>query len=66
MTICGKCNWDGPVDDSFWEIHQTLANGDWWCTKPSSTNVDDMTKAIVNRYKAQVKSTFGNKKRHRQ
>ncbi len=29
-------------------------------------NVEDITNAIVNQAKAEVKSKFGNKKRHRQ
>jgi len=29
-------------------------------------NIEDITNAIVNQAKAEVKSKFGNKKRHRQ
>lgn len=52
--------------DSFWEIHQTMSDGSIWCVKFSSKRVDEMTKLIINRYKSQIKETYGNKKRHRQ
>jgi hypothetical protein len=64
--ICWYCNWDKPIDSSFWETHPTLANGEWYCEKESKNRVEAMTTVIVNRYKAKVRSTLGNRKRHRQ
>jgi hypothetical protein len=43
-------------DESFWDTHQTMADGNIWCP----------AKSIVDRAKAQVKVRYGNKKRHRQ
>lgn len=43
-------------DDAFWDTHQTMSDGNIWCP----------AKAIVDKAKAQVKSRYGNKKRHRQ
>ena len=43
-------------DDAFWNTHQTMSDGTIWC----------VTKSIVDRAKAQVKSRYGNKRRHRQ
>jgi hypothetical protein len=37
-----------------------------WCANTKSKRVEEMTADIVNRYKAAVKSQYGNKKRHRQ
>lgn len=53
-------------DETYWETHQTMSDGHVWCTKASTKRVDDMTVAIVNRYKSQIHRTLGNKKRHRQ
>ena len=47
-------------DDLFWNSHQTMSNGHVWCT------VKSMADKIVGRAKADVKSKYGNKKRHRQ
>ena len=46
----------GRDDDSFWDTHQTMSDGNIWCA----------TKSIVDKAKAQVKSRYGNRKRHRQ
>ena len=43
-------------DDRFWDTHQTMSDGNIWC----------VTKSIVDKAKAQVKSRYGNRKRHRQ
>jgi hypothetical protein len=52
--------------DNFWSIHQTMSDGNIWCVKSRTRRVDEMTKDIVNRYRAEVKSIYGNRKRHRQ
>jgi hypothetical protein len=43
-----------------------MSDGNIWCPKGKTRTVDDMTRAIVNKYKAEVKSKYGNRKRHRQ
>ena len=53
-------------DETFWELHQTMQDGHIWCVKKRSRSVDEMTTAIVSKYRAEVKSKYGNKKRHRQ
>ena len=46
-----------PKDSpTFWDTHQTMTDGNIWCA----------TKTIVDKAKAEVKSRYGNKKRHRQ
>jgi hypothetical protein len=52
-------------DETYWKTHQTMQDGHIWCVKGKTTRVDEMTRAIVNRYKAEVKAKYGNKKRHR-
>jgi len=43
-------------DEAFWDTHQTMSDGHVWCA----------TKSIVDKAKSEVKSRYGNKKRHRQ
>jgi hypothetical protein len=43
-----------------------MQNGSIWCVNGKTRTVDEMTTAIVSRYKAEVKAKYGNKKRHRQ
>jgi len=62
---CSKCEMS-VKDPLFWETHQTMSDGNIWCPKGKSKTVDEMTKIIVNKYKAEVKAKYGNKKRHRQ
>ena len=46
-----------PKDSpTFWDTHQTMTDGNIWCA----------TKTIVDKAKSEVKSRYGNKKRHRQ
>lgn len=61
MTSCIECN-KSDTEDDFYETHQWLPDRLWCVNK----RVDDMTQAIVKRSRAQVKSRYGNKKRHRQ
>lgn len=53
-------------DEGFWESHQTMQDGNLWCIRKQVKTVDEMTAAIVSRYKTEVRQRFGNKKRHRQ
>ena len=62
---CQKCEMSYK-DPLFWDTHQTMQDGHIWCVSVKSKTVDEMTTAIVNRYKAEVKTKFGNRKRHRQ
>ena len=62
---CPTCHLE-LTDDTFWEYHQTMQDSNIWCVKKRSRTVDEMTAAIVSRYKAEVKSKLGNRKRHRQ
>ena len=62
---CKQCNMSHK-DPVFWDNHQTMSNGVIWCPNGNSRTVDEMTTAIVSRYKAQVKAKYGNRKRHRQ
>lgn len=43
-----------------------MTDGRLWCINYKTRSVDEMTTAIVNRYKAEVKAKYGNRKRHRQ
>ena len=43
-------------DEAFWDTPQTMSDGHVWCA----------TKSIVDKAKSEVKSRYGNKKRHRQ
>ena len=65
QIICKDCEMDYGLD-SFWDTHQTMADGAVWCAKSSKKKIEEITKSIVNRYKAEVKSSFGNRKRHKQ
>jgi hypothetical protein len=47
-------------DESFWDSHQTMSDGNVWCPVKSRTD------QIVNRAKAEVKAKYGNKKKHKQ
>jgi hypothetical protein len=51
-----KCCTINKDDESFWYTHQTMSDGNIWC----------VTKSIVDKAKFDVKSRYGNKKRHRQ
>jgi hypothetical protein len=62
---CAQCEMSHK-DPIFWDTHQTMSDGIIWCPNGKSRSVDEMTTAIVSRYKAQVKAKYGNKKRHRQ
>jgi len=62
---CKKCNMSYK-DPIFWDTHQTMQDGNIWCPNGKNRTIDEMTAAIVLRYKAEVKTKFGNKKRHRQ
>ena len=64
-NICPTCNLS-KENEWFWEAHQTMSDGHIWCVNAKTKTVDEMTAAIVSRYKAEVKAKFGNKKRHRQ
>lgn len=68
MTDTAKCSTceNTANNDTFWETHQTMQDGHIWCAKSRTKRVEEMTAAIVNRHRANIKSTFGNKKRHRQ
>ena len=50
----------------YWDTHQTMSDNTIWCANTKSKRVEDMTADIVNRYKAEVRAKYGNKKRHRQ
>jgi len=50
----------------FWDKHQTMADGHIWCVSSRTRKIDEMTTAIVSKYRAEVKSKYGNRKRHRQ
>ena len=50
----------------YWIVHQTMSDNTIWCANTKSKRVEDMTADIVNRYKAEVRAKYGNKKRHRQ
>lgn len=65
ITKCPTCDIIATTE-SFWESHQTMQDGRIWCIKSRTKRVEEMTTAIVNRHRANIKSTFGNKKRHRQ
>jgi hypothetical protein len=54
--VAGNCCTISKDNDSFWDTHQTMSDGNIWCA----------TKSIVDKAKAEVKSRYGNKKRHRQ
>ena len=51
-----KCCTINKDSDSFWDTHQTMVDGNIWCP----------VKSIVDKAKAEVKSKYGNRKRHRQ
>jgi hypothetical protein len=63
-TSCIQCN-KLDTDEDFYETHQWLPDR-LWCVNKKSRSVDEMTTAIVSKYRAEVKSKYGNKKRHRQ
>jgi len=65
VSLCSKCYLSNE-SDWFWEAHQTMQDGSIWCVNGKTRTVDEMTTAIVSRYKAEVKAKYGNKKRHRQ
>ena len=62
---CSKC---GMLKEhlEYWIVHQTMSDNTIWCNNNKSKRVEEMTADIVNKYKAAVKSQYGNKKRHRQ
>ena len=62
---CIECNQISSSED-FYETHQHMTDGRLWCINYKTRSVDEMTTAIVNRYKAEVKAKYGNRKRHRQ
>lgn len=55
MNNCPTCT-TAKDSDEFWLTHQTMSDGRIWC----------VTKSIVDKAKLQVKTRYGNKKRHRQ
>ena len=61
---CIECN-QISSDETFYETHQHMSDGRLWCVNRKSRSVEEMTNAIVNRYKAEIKAK-GNKKRHKQ
>jgi hypothetical protein len=61
-----KCCAIDRDNDAFWDTHQTMSDGNIWCPNGRSRSVDEMTTAIVSKYRAEVKSKYGNRKRHRQ
>ena len=65
MTDCLKCGME-KENLEYWIVHQTMSDNTIWCANTRSKKVEEMTADIVNRYKAAVKSQYGNKKRHRQ
>jgi hypothetical protein len=56
VLVVGECCTISKEDESFWDTHQTISDGHIWC----------VTKSIVDKAKADVRSKYGNKKRHRQ
>ena len=57
MIQCCSMN---KEDESFWASHQTMSDGHIWCL------VKTMTDNIVKEFRSEVKTKYGNKKRHRQ
>ena len=55
MTTINCCT-ISKDDESFWYTHQTMSDGNVWCA----------TKSIVDKFRSEVNSRYGNKKRHRQ
>jgi hypothetical protein len=55
-----KCCSIGRDDESFWDTHQTMSDGNVWCT------IKKITDDIVRKANAEVKTKYGNRKRHRQ
>lgn len=64
-TSCIECN-KINTDEDFFDTHQYMSDNRLWCVNKKSRSVDEMTTAIVSKYRAEVKSKYGNKKRHRQ
>lgn len=62
---CEKCGME-QENLEYWIVHQTMSDNTIWCANTKSKRVEDMTADIVNRYKAEVRAKYGNKKRHRQ
>lgn len=62
---CEKCGME-QENLEYWIVHQTMSDNTIWCANTKSKRVEEMTADIVNRYKAQVRAQYGNKKRHRQ
>ena len=62
---CNKC-WMDKENIEYWDTHQTMSDNTVWCANAKSKRVEETTAIIVNRYKAEVRAKYGNKKRHRQ
>jgi hypothetical protein len=58
--VAGDCCTISRDDESFWASHQTMPDGNVWCF------IKTMTDGIVKNFQSEVKSKYGNKKRHRQ
>lgn len=62
ITKCLSCHQLIDTED-FWDVHQTMQDGNIWCVRKTA---EIRAKAIVDKAKDEVKSKYGNRKRHRQ
>jgi len=57
--ICGYCNWDKPMDSSFWETHPTMPNGEWYCVEQTTKNIFNIPDKTINDIKREIEELNG-------